>query len=356
MSKTMKSILEYLQSGFYTQKRTKNTLKVYLIYMFSIIGFFFTLILGFVGLYNENNTLAFFLLTDAFVLVLNFIYMKITGNYKVASYVILYFFFLLMIYLVYSGGVSNTGPLWTYSLPAMALFLHGFKKGLMEIFVFLFIVCTLFFYPDNALLAANYNDEFKVRIILTLLLVTFLSSVYEYSNDRSFDNMEKLREELEYASTRDQLTSLYNRRGYHKNLEKMRQKSHGAIIMCDIDNFKKVNDVYGHYAGDFTIQEVAKNIQNNLREDDIAVRWGGEEFFIFLSEVTLDNAYFVAEKLRKSIENLDIKYKDDIVINVTLSIGVAGLNDKNYLENAIGNADNAMYLSKTSGRNTTSRH
>jgi len=348
-------MIEYLQGGFCTGRRSKDALRLYLIYMFSIIGFTFTFILGLINLSNSSIVLSVFLLSGALILVLNFIYIMKTDNHYVSSYVILYFFFVLMVYLVYSGGASNTGPLWAYSLPAMALFLHGFKKGLIVTGLFLLIISIIFFYPDNALLTANYSEEFKVRIILTLLLITFLSSVYEYSNEKSFNHMEKLGEELEDASTRDQLTSLYNRRGYHKNIEKMRE-NHGAILMCDIDNFKKVNDLYGHYAGDFTIQEVAKNIQNSVREDDIVVRWGGEEFFVFLSEVTPDEAYNIAEKLRKTIESLDIRYEEHAVISVTLSIGVAVINDEHYLENAIGNADNAMYVSKAAGRNTTSRH
>ncbi len=354
MPETIKSMLAYLQNGFCTGERNKDTLRQYFIYMFSLVGIAFTLILGLINLSNPNSVLSFLLLCGAFILIVNFMYMMKTNNHHVSSYIVLYFFLVLMLYLVYSGGVSNTGPLWSYSLPAVALFLHGFKKGLMEIGLFLFVMSMMFFYPDNALLATHYSDEFKLRIILTLLLVTFLSSVYEYSNEKSFRYMKKLGEELEYNATRDELTSLYNRRGYHKNLEKLRA-NHGAILMCDIDKFKTVNDRYGHNAGDFTIQEVAKKIQNSVRKDDIVVRWGGEEFFIYLSEVTLQNAYDIAEKLRKSIETLDIQYKDT-VINVTLSIGVAEINDEHYLENAIGNADNAMYKSKASGRNITTKH
>jgi diguanylate cyclase (GGDEF)-like protein len=126
--------------------------------------------------------------------------------------------------------------------------------------------------------------------------------------------------------------------------------------MCDIDYFKNVNDTYGHDVGDFTIREVSKCIRNNLRKDDIAVRWGGEEFFIYLSEVNMDNAYRVSEKLRECMETFTMHYDDNIKINVTMSIGISIIDHKNTLEMATSHADSAMYISKQKGRNRSTKY
>lgn len=212
----------------------------------------------------------------------------------------------------------------------------------------------ILFVPFDFLVAPGYPYDFSLRIILSFLLITFLSAMYEYSNAKAFNNMQKLKEELEYSSTRDYLTSLYNRRGYDKNIKNI-QNARGVILMCDIDHFKKINDAYGHDAGDFILQKVAKNIINMLREDDMAVRWGGEEFFIFLPHTSLDSGHLVAEKIRKSIEDLPLNYEGQ-PISVTFSIGLEEVTPDITLENAINNADSAMYQAKQAGRNTIARY
>ena len=353
MSKNLKLILEYLSGGFYSQENTEETLKTYLIYTFSVIGFIFVFMLGLVGISTSDYISTTFLLGGALFLLINLVYLKMTANHIYAGYIMLYLFFALMIHLVYSGGADSTGPLWIYALPPVALFVHGFKKGLMDLAVFVVIIAFVLFYPNNYLLEAHYSESFKIRLILSFLLLVFFSSLYAYSREKSLKRMKKIQKDLEFFLKRDPLTGLYNRRGYHDNIHKIGD-THGVMVMCDIDYFKRINDTYGHDTGDFVIQEVAQCIRENIRKEDVAIRWGGEEFLIFLSETNINNGYLVAEKLRESIENLSINYRDDIVIKVTLSMGISMINDGIPLEEAIRNADNAMYVSKAAGRNTIS--
>ena len=349
----IKALVEYFHEGFYHKDNSEEALKTYLIYSFSLIGFVFIFGLGLKGMHTSAHTLTAILLGGSVVLLLNLFYLKQTENYMFSGYVVLYFFFILMLYLIYTGGVDNTGPLWIFCLPPIALYIHGFKRGLFDLSIFLFFAIFILYYPDRNFLATEYTSAFKLRIILSFVLIVFLSSVYEYSREKSSKKMIKMRKDLEFYLRRDELTGLYNRRGYQDNIGKI-QGSYGAILMCDIDNFKKVNDTYGHAVGDFTIKEVSQSIKNNLRKQDVAIRWGGEEFFIFLSETTRENAYLVSEKLRESIENLTIRYNNEIVFSVTLSIGVAIVNEEISLEKAIKNADDAMYISKNAGRNKSS--
>ncbi len=353
--KNFKGILEYLSSGFFSQEDMEETFKKYLIYTFSIVGFIFVFLLGLNGLQTSDYILTTFLLGGSIFLLLNLLYLKMTGNYLYASYIMLYLFFALMVYLVYSGGVNNTGPMWIYAMPPIALFIHGLKKGLSALTIFFVIITFILFYPSTYLLEAHYSNEFKIRIILSFLLLVFLSSLYEYSREKSLRKMKKIQRDLEFFLKRDLLTGLYNRRGYHDSFHEIGD-THGVMIMCDIDHFKRINDTYGHDTGDFVIQEVAQCIRENLRKEDVAIRWGGEEFLIFLSETNVNNGYLVAEKLRNSIEKLSLLYRDKIVIKVTLSMGISMINDTIPLEKAIKNADNAMYVSKASGRNTISKY
>ncbi|MCF6243750.1 MAG: GGDEF domain-containing protein [Sulfurovum sp.] len=351
----IKSFLVYISGGFFSHENVEESLKIYLIYTFSIVSFLFVFFLGLFSLSSLSYELNTILLGAAFFLFINVTYLKLTDNHHYAGYIMLYLAFALILYLIYSGGYDNTGPLWIFILPPLALFIHGLKKGLVDIAIFMIIILFMFFYPHNYLLDASYTMAFKIQILLSFLLLIFLSALYEYSKERSLRKMKKIQSDLEFFLKRDPLTGLYNRRGYHDSIDDISGK-HGVMLMCDIDHFKKINDTYGHDAGDFVIQEVAQCIRENVRREDVAIRWGGEEFLIFLSNTNIKNGYLVAEKLRESIERLTLFYKEGITIRVTLSMGISLISNEVPLEEAIRNADNAMYVSKASGRNQISKY
>lgn len=158
--------------------------------------------------------------------------------------------------------------------------------------------------------------------------------------------------EAEQLATTDLLTSLSNRRGFEKKLksESARAKRFReplSLIVFDLDKFKPVNDVYGHASGDLVLNKVAQVLRSNLREIDIPVRWGGDEFLILLTNTSLLQASKLAEKLRQLIgEQPDIKG-----FSVTASFGVAQLDyDEDPMRLTI-RADQALYQSKEAGRN-----
>lgn len=345
-------MLHYLQNGFYNSDNYEISLKTYFIYVFSFIALIICLIMGINSRFEHSSLLSDILLLGSVLLSFNMLYLKLTNNVVVSAYIILYFLFSLMLYLVYSGGISHTGPLWAFILPPVTFFIHGLKRGLIELLLFMLLVTAMFFIQDGALLDTSYTHEFRVRLVLIFSVVIMLSGVSQYTREGSMKRMHKLQQDLEFFLKRDPLTGLYNRRGYDLSISRIEESSYGAILMCDIDYFKKINDTYGHEAGDYVLQSVAKTIRENVRVKDISVRWGGEEFLIFLSQVTLSEAYFIAEKLRKNIEHTPIHY-DDIYIDVTMSIGIAILEKDIPLNDAIKSADEAMYLSKMNGRNKT---
>ena len=350
----MHSMFNYLKNGFYDPYNYEITLKVYLIYVISAIALLIFLILGTNCIYNQKNLLGMVLLFGAGLYFLNIIYLKVTNNYTVSSYIVLYFLFSLMLYLIYSGGVEQTGPLWSFVLPPVVLFIHGFRKGLTELFIFLSLVIAMLFVANGNLLDTSYSNTFKIRLVLVFFVTILLSTLYQYTREKSIKKMRKIQKDLEFFLRRDPLTGLYNRRGYDDNIQYIESAAYGAILMCDIDHFKTINDTYGHSAGDCVLQVMAKTIKENIRIQDFCVRWGGEEFFIFLSTVTLDEAYVIAEELRQIIANIPIRYHDKI-IHITMSIGISIVEKDIPLTEAVKNADNAMYLSKSRGRNQTTK-
>lgn len=348
------SIFDYLKNGFYSSDNYEITLKVYLIYIFSALILTIFFILGTNCMLETNPLLGNILYGGTGLFLSNILYLKVTKNYTISAYIILYFLFVLMLYLIYSGGVRHTGPLWTFVLPPIVLFIHGLKKGLTELLLFLIIATGILFIKDGVLLATTYSYEFKIRLILILFVLIMLSALYQYIREISMKRMRKIQNDLEFFLRRDPLTGLYNRRGYDHNIQKIEAFSYGVILMCDLDYFKNINDKYGHDAGDYVLQTVAKIIRENIRIEDFSVRWGGEEFFIFLAEVTLSEGYRIAEKLRTKSENALIRYQGEL-IEITMSIGISIIEKDIALPDAIKSADAAMYLSKSRGRNQTTK-
>ena len=163
-------------------------------------------------------------------------------------------------------------------------------------------------------------------------------------------------------ATLDALTGFYNRRQLEERLKQevsnaKRQKAPLCGIMTDIDYFKNVNDTYGHAVGDLVLKTIAKVIRGQLREYDIAGRYGGEEFSILLPFTKINEAHMVAERLRKTVENkvIDIsKVNPDSEvksIQITLSLGIYEMQIDDSDEDLLKKADKALYEAKNTGRN-----
>ena len=131
-----------------------------------------------------------------------------------------------------------------------------------------------------------------------------------------------------------------------------RFKSPLSVLMIDIDDFKKVNDTYGHTVGDKVLKTIAQILKTKLRATDVVGRYGGEEFLVVLPETDLQAALTVAEKLRTEVAKKTFKYKDQ-VFKVTISLGAAQLKEGETIEELINRADQALYTSKRSGKNRT---
>ncbi len=171
-----------------------------------------------------------------------------------------------------------------------------------------------------------------------------------------------LRERLREQAMRDKLTGLYNRHYVEEwfGLELRRAQRHGrpiAAIMLDIDQFKRFNDSFGHEAGDLVLRELAAVLRRFARKSDVACRYGGEEFLVLLPECPFDAARSKAEQLREEVAKLELRYDDQPLGPVTVSLGVAAFPDHaKESEQLLRCADEALYLAKQSGRNRVVAH
>jgi diguanylate cyclase (GGDEF)-like protein len=160
-------------------------------------------------------------------------------------------------------------------------------------------------------------------------------------------------ETLERLAVTDPLTGLANRRGGERSVASeisraRRQRTALSCIFIDIDNFKRINDTFGHQAGDRLLRDLSDLLRHTLRAYDILVRWGGEEFLLILPGVTLEQARKLAERIRQAVERLDTQGLGA----VTISAGTAALDSSYDFETMLMAADRRLYEAKSTGRNT----
>lgn len=196
--------------------------------------------------------------------------------------------------------------------------------------------------PD-LLTALNY-----INIAVNFIALGILGYYFREASITAEAKMEQL------AST-DTLTNLYNRRKMREfiEIERVRQRRSGEpflLVLADIDHFKQFNDTYGHDCGDYVLQEVARLMQDSLRDQDLVSRWGGEEFLIMLPQTRLDGGARAIEKLRRQIQDSQLEFTGH-AFGVTLTFGVAEYDGDRSLDACLKAADDALYQGKHSGRN-----
>ena len=162
------------------------------------------------------------------------------------------------------------------------------------------------------------------------------------------------RETLTDLSMMDPLTGLYNRRGLQSRLDNLPTPDSGEhfVLLLDIDHFKAYNDHYGHMMGDKALMRVSAAIRDAVRSRDIVARFGGEEFMVLLSNISLEHARQTAEHIRQKVYDLKIPhmFNESVATNVTISIGISIYQNED-AERALEKADKALYEAKHMGRN-----
>lgn len=192
-----------------------------------------------------------------------------------------------------------------------------------------------------------------------ILRLTHAGAVFYAAIFRDISQSKKTEEELLRLAATDPLTGAYNRREFSLMVEREALRSHRynhalSLIMFDLDLFKKLNDSYGHTAGDKALQRFTTLCTNTLRNVDIFGRWGGEEFVALLPETDIEGASIIAERLRKIVGESVLTYNEH-KISFTVSIGIAQFKDgETTIEGPLSRADSAVYDAKKAGRNRIS--
>ena len=179
--------------------------------------------------------------------------------------------------------------------------------------------------------------------------------------EQTTNKSEKLQQELERAQEEillDPLTGLYNRKAFDKKIAAYIKayQDEGKIfsfVMIDIDYFKKFNDQYGHLMGDQVLMFMGRILSREMKGKDFVGRYGGEEFVMLMEGASLDDACIVANKIRKSLSGVQLKYSKtgQVLGKIAISAGIAAMKDNDTVESLVKRADDALYMAKQSGRN-----
>lgn len=196
------------------------------------------------------------------------------------------------------------------------------------------------------------REEIFVEVIATPILNEKDEVIQIIESHRDITKHIKMQQNLDRLANTDKLTQIYNRVKFDKEIKNQidfakKNSLSLALIMFDIDHFKKINDTYGHDKGDFVLKELTALIKNHIRQDDIFARWGGEEFMVLVPNATKNSIYKMAENLRKVIE----KHNFSPIKQVTSSFGITILKSSDNVDSFIKRVDLALYKSKDGGRN-----
>ena len=199
------------------------------------------------------------------------------------------------------------------------------------------------YFAEYRTIMEPYNYFFLlVNLVLVMIHFPFTTLIL-------LKQLDDVADEIKYKSEHDKLTGVRNRESFDQYIKAVErdEKLSGYIIMFDIDDFKTVNDQYGHDVGDIALKVIAHAAQTRVRTSDILVRWGGEEFVTLIEGIEAKQALEKAEDIRSAIENTP--YHEGK--HLTVSVGVAGFTSGSSIMDAIKHADDNLYKSKAAGKN-----
>jgi diguanylate cyclase (GGDEF)-like protein len=332
-------------------KKIKNILnKDYLlnidpIYSISAIGTSYLILYACIHFARKEFLIATIEIILVTASIINLTLYKFFKNKEFSSNVILFAMILFFDYLLIDGGIENTGIFWIYFYPILAFFLKDKLYGIYWNVAFIFSVIALLFLYKGGFIKLAYSEDTIVLSLITYSSIFIIMLFIKSNINFNYEQIEKL-------ATTDSLTGIFNRFQIMKLLKMEVERADRynkvfSVILFDIDNFKSINDTYGHQKGDMVLQKVASIFRENLRKTDYFGRFGGEEFIIVAPETKAEDAYKLAEKLRKILE----KTKFDSIGKVTASFGIAQYEKGKDINKLLKEADDALYMAKREGKN-----
>ncbi|GIU00034.1 hypothetical protein TSL6_05400 [Sulfurovum sp. TSL6] len=352
------NINNFLHSGFkFTDDENLLQFKFKMLNSIFIIVAFFSALFGLLSdlsindigpIHSKVNYVYSFL-----TIMLIFFLRSSKTNYNLTAYALLIISLITFTSSLIFVPQDEFRMIWFYLLVFVAYMISGKMSGLFFTLASIVVILTVNFFVDMQLSQVAINSG-----ILGLIIGSFLSSIYTNKITDYENSLKQQNSSLSLLASTDYLTGIMNRRMFNEISERYFQTAQKnefclTLLLLDLDHFKKVNDTYGHQAGDQLLKRFVETLERILNKSDIFARIGGEEFGILLSQVSSADAYILAEQIRKEIENDFMTYEGQD-IRVTISIGISeNRKTDTAFENIFSRADMALYKAKEEGRNKT---
>ena len=265
-------------------------------------------------------------------------------------------FFISAVILLQWNFISYLVPLkewWAYAFLFMVLAVFFFDVKMMLFNAVGIIFSMIIFWFVNGDVSALLAGEYSIPDFFLRTVCVFLTTMTIFA--LTYFGGKFLVEELEKYVNYDTLTHLLNRRSMDNYLQAAHKLANTGrttfcLLLMDIDDFKSVNDTYGHDCGDEVLKAVAGIISNGVRKDDNVFRWGGEEILVLLN-TDEEKAISIAEKIRIEVEEYVLNYRDELKLSVTLTIGLATYGSGKSIQAMMDEADAKLYYGKRHGKN-----
>lgn len=261
---------------------------------------------------------------------------------------------LLSVFIV-SGIPGGFSILWILIVPAAAMSIFGMKAGSVYSMV-LFIDVIFFFWTPYGrdMLMYDYSDTYMLRFPFVYICIYLTSFYVEWIRQKTMEDLIETERKNRWLYRHDALTGAYNRHAFYEELGNILSNTSGRVVgtvMIDIDDFKQINDTYGHNTGDKVISRLSDIIMKNICEHCLFCRWGGEEFLIVMK--CEHDPVKISEAIRCEVEQNQIKLETGEILTFTVSIGVSlcgSVEPEAFIEQ-VDDADKAMYAAKKAGKN-----
>ncbi len=339
--------------GSYTDEEIRKQL---LYSLLNLVLFFVALTMTIVNILTAEFFLMSATLIYSVLCLLNFVLVHFNGTKKLMYVVFVIETMILLSFFIISGIPEGFSVLWVLLVPSFVMAIFRSRFGSVFCVVLLAVIIFFFWIPlGRAMLLYDYGDTFMLRFPFVYICTYLIALYVENIRMGTWRRLKESEKNYRKLYRHDALTGIYSRHAFFEELVNHFNENTGkdiSLVIFDADDFKCINDKYGHNAGDVALKHITQIIISNICEHCIACRWGGEEFLVFMP--CEHDPYEMAERIRKKIESDEIKYGDN-VIRLTVSVGVATGRDisREQISDFINRADGAMYESKAKGKNRT---
>lgn len=334
-----------------TPDEIEHKRRTFLIAMYAWAGAVFLLPLGTYALLSDRLLLGAVLLVNWAMSFGLMLIGRLTTHLKLASFLFGFQAGGLAIFLVLQGGVEGSGVYFSFPL-VIAMLMLGYTTLWSGVLLSLFVVGTVALGLYGGFHGVvDYPEAHKIRITLGLLAVCIMSMISESMRKVSYAAITDTAEKLSVDANSDQLTGLLNRRGFEIEIGKMDQALFPAVLgVIDMDHFKQINDQFGHDAGDEALCFLGAQLKKSIKGRDLNCRWGGEEFLVLLTHVTLESGEAILEQIREDV-SASVLNHEGRTFRMTFSAGLVELRAPGDFLGALKQADQLLYQAKMAGRN-----